>query len=676
MYRKNKIGFTLSVLRSPKRPQLFVRSKTSRLVFSLAFLILSGCDKAPTMNGSDQVFDPNIELTALKDNKFTSMSWPAVDDIMLGLVTDPNSGPGCAVGVVRDHEIIYLKGYGYARIPSGNNAGEKWDLATMGAVGSVSKSFTAVAALQMMDQGLLNFTSSVGSVLPSSPDIGNVEMFDLLAHKSLVGGFTKDDAFSPNWASSEINECVDNDSDLNPTPECLVLAKDLAHPAQAFTFYEALEGTSGGIGGSGDLPLGIYSNVGYSVLGAVIDQIALQETSSDGYEAFLWDNVGQWSDNLLEGGHLLSLALTHSWRANDIPHRAVGYLQSGPEVLEAWEDTDGIEGWQGPSGGWALTIGDLARFMIALDKGSFFENNLFVTAMRTEATNLANFTDNYGLGLFVKNETVSPPEGGIGGGGAQETASSPDFWHGGTIGAHNAVWTWWDDYENTGKKIGVAMICNRSDVGAGMQKTNAALIAEIALVENPSLDKVIVLQSIKKSAVKDRVFILNPERSWQSKPRRAFIPFTVLKNTLLLRPSFNKGKLSFNLAEGRKTKEGIQVSNRTTRMLKTRSFANPRFEAHATSVALETPMGDVVISDLKVEGAFSEEGKTMSEVAISGIIDTRQVADLIASSSKAICRDISEVGDSCQPCSDGSLACIAVRYQGLEAFSGTQGLVQ
>ncbi len=626
------------------------------LFFSLILQTISGCNyKAPTVTGTDQVHNPNIEMTALKDNKFESMSWPAVDNIMLGLVDDPENGPGCAVGVVRDHKIIYLQGYGYAWLPKNADPGEKWGVATMGAVGSVSKSFTAVAALQMMDKGLMNFNQEVDTFLSTSySDLGNVEIFDLLAHSSGVGGATKSEAFQPNWGSDNlVQQCINDDPNLE-TPICLTLANNLARPATAFTWYQAHEYVPG-FGTSSDLDIGVYSNVGYSVLGAIIDSIAHNETTSDGYEAFIWDNVGRWSNNLLEGGHLLSLALTHSWRKNDIPHRAVGYIESGLSVSEAWQNTGHIEGWEGPAGGWALTIGDLSRFMIALDEGSFFNNDLFVTAMRTEATNLDDFSDHYGLGMFI-------------GAGNQ---NSPDYWHGGVIGPHKAVWTWWENY--SGQEIGVAMLCNRSDISMWTQKSNTAVIAGIAAnTGNPNPPEQLKFQPVKISGLKDKVFVLDYSKSWQSAPKGAFIPFTSLKNTLLLTPFVYRSKLFFNLAEGRVTKQGITFSDRDTTTLKTRSFSTPWFKARATSIALETIIGDVEISGLQVEGAFTDRGEAITDASLSGTIDVRQFSTLADLSWKSICRDVAEAGASCQPCADGNASCIYVRYDGLSGSATKQ----
>ena len=70
-------------------------------VMGLLFLALAtGCYRAPTLSGSDQVYDPNIEATVLKDNDLAALSWPEVDDYMEGVLPNANQ-PGCAVGVAR-----------------------------------------------------------------------------------------------------------------------------------------------------------------------------------------------------------------------------------------------------------------------------------------------------------------------------------------------------------------------------------------------------------------------------------------------------------------------------------------------------------------------------------------------------------------------------------------------
>jgi len=68
--------------------------------------------------------------------------------------------PGLAVGIVQNGSIIFLKGFGKAR-PDRNVTDE-----TPFVIGSLSKSFTAVALLQLREAGKINLDAPVQSYLP------------------------------------------------------------------------------------------------------------------------------------------------------------------------------------------------------------------------------------------------------------------------------------------------------------------------------------------------------------------------------------------------------------------------------------------------------------------------------------------------------------------------------
>lgn len=70
--------------------------------------------------------------------------------------------PGVAVGVVKDGQVVLAKGYGY------RNLEEKLPVTarTLMAIGSNSKSFTAVLMAQLVDQGKLDWEKPVRDYLP------------------------------------------------------------------------------------------------------------------------------------------------------------------------------------------------------------------------------------------------------------------------------------------------------------------------------------------------------------------------------------------------------------------------------------------------------------------------------------------------------------------------------
>jgi CubicO group peptidase (beta-lactamase class C family) len=69
--------------------------------------------------------------------------------------------PGLALGVVRGNEVIYLKGYGIAG-PGGPAVTPQ----TPFIIGSLSKSFTALAVMQLVESGQINLDAPVTKYLP------------------------------------------------------------------------------------------------------------------------------------------------------------------------------------------------------------------------------------------------------------------------------------------------------------------------------------------------------------------------------------------------------------------------------------------------------------------------------------------------------------------------------
>ena len=70
--------------------------------------------------------------------------------------------PGLSIALVRDSEIVYARGFGQRDIRRGLPATPD----TLYSIGSVTKSFTALAILQLAEQGLLELTDPVEKHLP------------------------------------------------------------------------------------------------------------------------------------------------------------------------------------------------------------------------------------------------------------------------------------------------------------------------------------------------------------------------------------------------------------------------------------------------------------------------------------------------------------------------------
>lgn len=89
--------------------------------------------------------------------------------------------PGAAYAILKDGEIIAVGAVGKADIEWGlDNA-----LDTVFRLGSISKTLTAVAVLQLVEKGLLDLDTPVSSYAPDLPDqFGVVTLRQLLSHRS------------------------------------------------------------------------------------------------------------------------------------------------------------------------------------------------------------------------------------------------------------------------------------------------------------------------------------------------------------------------------------------------------------------------------------------------------------------------------------------------------------
>ncbi len=627
----------------------------------LAALLGAGC-RAPEFSGPDQVADINVATTALKDNRFESMSWTDLDAAIIdALVPNPDTEPGCAVGVVRDGEIIYLQGYGYAQLPGGGSPGRRWGVSTMGALGSISKTITAAALLSMVDDGDLALGDLVADDLATSnPSLGEQSLESLLNHTSGIGGATQAAAFAPDFSvGSDARDCRD-DPNGQPAGFCAGVSAALASPLAAFAQYQANESVALPPPTGGSLTTGVYSNVGFSVAGAVIDAVAPSVSSSDGYEQYVWNELGQWSGNALEGGHMHSLALTHSWRDTDIPNRAIGYGNPpGFPVFEAWNETDGIEGWEGPAGGWAMTIGDLSRFLIALNESEFFDDPTLLGQMRETHTDFSGMAPHYAMGMFTGNGTIA----------------EADYHHGGDIGGHHAYWAWWEGYQ--GHEIGIGLACNRDDLNSNTlygamtwqsgEQTEDSLLWIVAN-QNPDPPSDLTFAAIVEEEVQGATFEIDAEKAWLVGGQDLALPLILTDlDLMLVVDDFDEasGAPLFLFGEA-ETDPGQTPQLKSPVTLRSASYRNPDFRTWPVSMTIGWNGWPVSLEQMVLEGAFGEGGKSVEALSMTALLDLRQGGPLgYEPTGQAACRDVRLAGGECVPCADGEAVCVSVRYEGL-----------
>ncbi|MDN5853500.1 MAG: beta-lactamase family protein [Actinomycetia bacterium] len=186
-------------------------------------------------------------------------------------------------------------------------------------IGSIGKTFTAVAIAQLVEQGKLAFDAPVGRYVPGFPsDVGReitVEM--LLTHTS---GLVNVRRHPPQTPPMDISEAL----------TWIVGEPPAFEPGSRFG----------------------YSNTNYIVLGAVVEAV----TGQDYYE-YVREHVFVPAGMTHTGWYTLGQApgMAHAYLPGDTPARP-----------QTWNDI-GIGGPAGnPSGGAYSTVGDLTRFAAAL----------------------------------------------------------------------------------------------------------------------------------------------------------------------------------------------------------------------------------------------------------------------------------------------------------------------
>ena len=133
---------------------------------------------------------------------------------------DKRDSPGCALGVVRDREFIYKRGYGAGSLELGVPLTSQ----SVFYMGSVSKQFTAASVVLAAEQGFLSLDDDIRKYLPELPSYGRtITVREMLHHTSglrdifallYLAGRNAEDIHS----TSELLDLVSRQKALNYTP--------------------------------------------------------------------------------------------------------------------------------------------------------------------------------------------------------------------------------------------------------------------------------------------------------------------------------------------------------------------------------------------------------------------------------------------------------------------------
>jgi len=109
-------------------------------------------------------------------------------DSLLTFLNSNNKFMG-SVAIRQDGNVVFARAYGFADM-AGN---KKLDEKTMLKIGSITKTFTAVMIMQLIDEKKLTLDTKLSKFYPKIPNADKITMHELLHHRSGIPDFLNDD---------------------------------------------------------------------------------------------------------------------------------------------------------------------------------------------------------------------------------------------------------------------------------------------------------------------------------------------------------------------------------------------------------------------------------------------------------------------------------------------------
>ncbi|MBD3171509.1 serine hydrolase [Candidatus Bathyarchaeota archaeon] len=222
--------------------------------------------------------------------------------------------PGISVAILKDQDIIWSKGFGYADLKEEKKATPQ----TIYRIASITKLFTSTAIMQLRDKGKLNIQDPITEHLPwfkiGKKNGSPITIENLITHTS---GLPRE-AAGPYWTTVDFptkEEIIEN----LPTQE---------HPLKPWRKWK-------------------YSNLALSLAGYIVE-----ETSGKPYEGYLEENIFKPLE--MHDTYIKDIPADH-------PRLAKGYGRRMPDLTREdspYTSSRGIN----PAANMATTVLDLAKF--------------------------------------------------------------------------------------------------------------------------------------------------------------------------------------------------------------------------------------------------------------------------------------------------------------------------
>lgn len=311
-----------------------------------------------------------------------------------------NQVHGASVAVARRGQLVHARGYGW----TDRQAHKVVQPHHLFRIASISKPLTAVAVLQLVEQGIVSLKDPIVKYLPLQPKDPRFEKITVLHLLQHSGGFARSSSFDPMFHDTQIAETLDV-----PLP---------VFQSQIIRFMA-------------DQPLDFdpgtrhaYSNFGYTLLGEMIQVVSQKSYQAQVQSAVLTPlgvqrmQLGKTAKNL-----------AHADEVSYVPDNEKRF----PSVLEASRPM--VPGPYGrfhlepmaAHGGWLATAVDLVRFATAIQ--GFTAEPILQESSQQTLRKRPDFTkptasSYYGCGVSVR------PVG----------TDKFNVWHNGALNGTNSLW--------------------------------------------------------------------------------------------------------------------------------------------------------------------------------------------------------------------------------------------
>jgi len=280
--------------------------------------------------------------TVLAGETRQDSDFDAVDAYIEGEMAEWNL-PGVALAIVQDGEIVYMKGYGKAG-PHGRPMTAQTPLF----IGSTSKSFTALAIMQLVEEGVIDLDEPAQTYLPWFR-VADEEASAQITVRQLLN---QDSGLSEASGRQSIGSKDQSDEAVNNAVRALA-DDELSNPVGET--YE-------------------YTNANYQVLGAIV-----QAVSGQSYEEYVQENIydplemsncytsqdealqNEMGDGYVRWWFNIDFARTYAFNRGNLPsgtlicdaegmaHYLIGYLNEGQYGDETILSLPGIAQMHSPA---------------------------------------------------------------------------------------------------------------------------------------------------------------------------------------------------------------------------------------------------------------------------------------------------------------------------------------